>query len=118
MPRLLAPHEPTRNSPVPQGSPNSAVSLALLKEESMKSLTALLITSALLTGCMTLSGTYQLSLQDADGQPLPQNINMTAQGSGIYSARNAMCSVHPHATVIIRDLESGEELKSESPYKC
>lgn len=84
----------------------------------MKTLIALLGAVALLGGCMTLSGTYQLSLQDADGQPLPQNIKMTAQGSGIYSARNAMCSIHPHATVIIRDLESGEELKSESPYKC
>jgi len=84
----------------------------------MKHLIALLGAVALLTGCMTLSGTYQLSLQDAKGQPLSQNINMTAQGSGIYSARNAMCSAHPGATVIIRDLKSGEELKSESPYKC
>lgn len=84
----------------------------------MKSLTAVLTTSVLLTGCMTLSGTYQLSLQDAKGQPLPQNINMTAQGGGIYTVRNAMCSAHPGATVIIRDLKSGEELKSESPYKC
>lgn len=84
----------------------------------MKHLIALLGAVALLTGCMTLSGTYQLSLQDAKGQPLSQNINITAQGSGIYTVRNAMCSAHPGATVIIRDLKSGEELKSESPYKC
>ncbi len=84
----------------------------------MKNLIASMSVGALLCGCMTLSGTYQLSLQDATGKPLPQNISMTAQGSGIYSARNAMCSVHPDATVIIRDVQSGEELKSESPYKC
>ncbi|UQY34145.1 hypothetical protein K8U54_20925 [Pseudomonas fulva] len=84
----------------------------------MKHLIALLGAVTLLTGCMTLSGTYQLSLQDAKGQPLSQNINITAQGSGIYTVRNAMCSAHPGATVIIRDLKSGEELKSESPYKC
>lgn len=84
----------------------------------MKHLIALLGAVALLTGCMTLSGTYQLSLQDGKGQPLSQNINITAQGSGIYTVRNAMCSAHPGATVIIRDLKSGEELKSESPYKC
>lgn len=84
----------------------------------MKNLIASMSVGALLCGCMTLSGTYQLSLQDAKGQPLSQNINMTAQGSGIYTVRNAMCSAHPGATVIIRDLKSGEELKSESPYKC
>ncbi|YCH20285.1 hypothetical protein M1D96_14235 [Pseudomonas sp. D1-3] len=84
----------------------------------MKHLIALLGAVALLGGCMTLSGTYQLSLQDADGQPLARNMTMVAEGSGIYTVRNAMCSAHPGATVIIRDLKSGEELKSESPYKC
>jgi len=84
----------------------------------MRHLIVLLCTSALLTGCMTLSGTYQLSLQDAKGQPLAQNMTMVAEGSGIYTVRNAMCSAHPDATVIIRDLNSGEELKSESPHKC
>lgn len=84
----------------------------------MKNLIALLSASALLGGCMTLSGTYQLSLQDANGQPLAQNLSMVTEGSGIYTARNALCSAYPDATVIIRDAKNGEELKSESPYKC
>ncbi|TBV07022.1 hypothetical protein [Phytopseudomonas dryadis] len=71
-----------------------------------------------LAGCMTLSGTYALSLHSADGKPLTQNMRMVAQGSGIYGMRNAMCAAHPSAVVTITDLESGEELKSESPYQC
>nr|WP_218878571.1 hypothetical protein [Pseudomonas flavescens] len=67
---------------------------------------------------MTLSGVYELSLQDKDGKPLRQNMTMVAEGSGIYTMRNAMCSAHPGATVIIKDVESGAELKSESPYRC
>lgn len=84
----------------------------------MKNFAALLIASTLLAGCMTLSGTYQLSLQGADGQPLAKNMTMVAEGSGIYTIRNAMCSAYPGATVIIKDVESGAELKSESPYRC
>jgi hypothetical protein len=84
----------------------------------MKNLLVLLSAGALLGGCMTLSGTYQLSLQDANGQPMAKNMTMVAEGGGIYTMRNAMCATYPNATVIIRDLKSGEELKSESPYKC
>jgi hypothetical protein len=32
--------------------------------------------------------------------------------------RNALCLNHPGATVVIRDAKTGEELKSESPYRC
>ena len=71
------------------------MSLALLQEQSRKSLTALLIISVLLTGCMTLSGTYQLSLQDAKDQPVAQNMTMVAEGSGIDTMRNAVCSATP-----------------------
>lgn len=77
-----------------------------------------LLPAVLLSGCMTLSGVYELSLQGADGQPLAKNMTMVAEGSGIYTMRNAMCSAHPGATVIIKDAESGAELKSESPYRC
>ncbi|MCW2293409.1 hypothetical protein M2262_003459 [Pseudomonas sp. BIGb0408] len=80
--------------------------------------TLYLLPAALLSGCMTLSGVYELSLQDKDGKPLRQNMTMVAEGSGIYTMRNAMCSAHPGATVIIKDVESGAELKSESPYRC
>jgi hypothetical protein len=41
-----------------------------------------------------------------------------AQGSGIYTARNAFCEAFPGATVKIIDTSTGEEYKEESPYQC
>ncbi|WP_084307268.1 hypothetical protein [Phytopseudomonas flavescens] len=84
----------------------------------MKTIAAALATTVLVSGCMTLSGIYELSLQDKDGKPPGHNTRVVAQGSGIYSMRNAMCSAHPGATVIIKDAESDAELKSQSPYQC
>lgn len=71
-----------------------------------------------LAGCVTFSGNYVISAADADGRPLASNIRMTAEGSGIYSARNAICAANPGATVRIHDVQTGKELQSESPYKC
>lgn len=71
-----------------------------------------------LSGCVTLSGTYVVSATDAEGRDLSSNLRMTADGSGIYTARNAICSAHPGAVVHIRNLQTGEELRSESPHTC
>jgi len=78
--------------------------------------TALAIFS--LSGCVTLSGTYVVSATDAEGRDLSSNLRMTADGSRIYTARNALCAAYPGAVVHIKDLQTGEELRSESPYTC
>jgi len=71
-----------------------------------------------LSGCLTLSGLYTVTVVDAEGNDLMPGVNMMAEGSGIYSIRNAMCTRHPGAIVQIRDAKTGQELRSESPYKC
>lgn len=76
----------------------------------------LLILVGLTPGCLTLSGYYKVSGVDPDGNQLVGN--WYAQGRGIYSVRNAICSLHENATVIITDLRTGQPLSSESPYKC
>jgi len=78
--------------------------------------TALVICS--LSGCVTLSGTYVVSATDAEGRDLSSNLRMTADGSRIYTARNALCAAHLGAVVHIKDLQTGEELRKESPYTC
>ena len=82
----------------------------------MKKLT--LILALTLSACVTTSGTYSISALDEQGHPIKSNISMIATGSGIYSARNAMCINHPKATVMIKDINTGKELTSESPYQC
>jgi len=71
-----------------------------------------------LGGCLTLSGNYRVTATDANGQELNGGLDMIAQGSGIYPVRNGLCAVHRKAIIRITDLETGQELKSESPYKC
>jgi hypothetical protein len=72
----------------------------------------------LLTGCLVLFGTYTLAAYDANGKNLTEKIRLVAEGSSIYPMRNALCIANPGATVVIRDAKTGEELKSESPYRC
>jgi len=72
--------------------------------------------SLLLSGCVTLSGTYAVTAVRADGTPA--KVNIMAEGRGIYTARNAICASEPGATVTIKDARTGQELRSESPYKC
>lgn len=74
----------------------------------------------LLSGCLTMSGNYELKAESADGASLAGNIGMMAQGNGIYTARNAMCAAlkGKNARIRIYDLETGKELSSESPYRC
>lgn len=71
-----------------------------------------------LAGCVTLSGNYKVSLQNVPDGSAANNTEIRAQGSGIYTAINALCITHPGATVVVRDTITGEELKSESPHKC
>ncbi|GLQ98652.1 hypothetical protein [Dyella mobilis] len=69
-----------------------------------------------LAGCVTMSGSYKVTAVEKDGTPV--NVVMRAEGSSIYSARNAICSAHPGATVSIVDIATDKELSSESPYRC
>jgi len=73
---------------------------------------------ALLAGCMTLSGYYQLTAYNANGDVVMGDRKNIAEGSGIYTVRNALCGIPSVAVVVIRDNKTGEELKSESPYQC
>jgi hypothetical protein len=83
----------------------------------MKKIAVISICAAL-AGCVTLSGVYTVVARDpATGTDIP-GPRIIAQGSGIYTARNALCASHPKAVIVITDAKTGEELKSESPYKC
>ena len=72
----------------------------------------------MLGGCVTMSGEYAVTAQDASGAPLTNLGTFHAQGRNIYPVRNAMCLNAPGATVIIRDTVTGKELSGESPYHC
>lgn len=80
----------------------------------------ILVLSTILTlsGCVTLSGNYKVSLQSEPGEGSTGSPQIFAQGSGIYSAINALCINHPGAIVVVRNASTGQELKSESPHKC
>ena len=71
-----------------------------------------------LTACVTISGSYKVYAIDGAGKPINQNLNIIAQGSSIYSARNALCMNNPGAKIIIEDVKTGEALKDESGYQC
>ena len=81
----------------------------------MKNITILLL-ATLVSGCVTLSGIYTVTATQADGTAVP--VNVVAEGSGIYTARNGICAAFPGATVRIADRATGKELQSESPYRC
>ena len=72
----------------------------------------------LLSSCLTLSGTYRLRAIDEQGQELSSKIDMMAQGSGIYTSRNALCRLYPEAIVLIEDASTGQPLKGESGKRC
>jgi hypothetical protein len=76
----------------------------------------LLLSIASISGCVTMSGNFTVTGTKPDGSPIPTTIS--AQGSGIYSARNSFCLAYPGATVKIVDAKTGKEYASESPYKC
>ncbi len=71
-----------------------------------------------LTACVTLKGNYEIKAFDADSRPLDTGMVLTAAGSGIYTVRNALCQRYPKAKIIIVDMQTRQELASESPYQC
>jgi hypothetical protein len=84
----------------------------------MKNTICFFILSISLTGCMTLSGNYVLTAHAPNGEDLIKNSRWAAEGGGIYSVRNALCANYPGAIVVIKNITTGEELKSESPHQC
>jgi hypothetical protein len=85
------------------------------ERESMKYL--VIFSTLFLSACVTTSGTYTLSAIDATGKSI-NNQSLMASGRGIYTVRNALCNNHPGATIIIKDINTGKALSSESPYQC
>lgn len=84
----------------------------------MKAIPLLLAGSLLLLGgCKTFGGHYELDAVDANGHKLNKK-PFLAQGSGIYTVRNTLCTSYPKATVIIRDVDADQELAGESPHHC
>jgi len=77
-----------------------------------------IVVSLLCAGCVTLHGTYRLRAVDDQGVELSSKVSLMAQGSGIYSSRNALCASYPGATVLIEDAKTGQPLKGESPFRC
>lgn len=74
------------------------------------------VSALFLSACVTTSGNYNVTATQADGTPV--NASVMAQGSGIYTARNAFCEAFPGATVKIVDTSTDEEYVAESPYQC
>lgn len=80
---------------------------------------ALVIASGvLLSGCLTLSGNYEIKAYNQEGEQLDPKIVWYAEGRGVYTVRNALCMVHPEATLITIDLDTGKQHPSESPHRC
>lgn len=77
-----------------------------------------LYTALLLNACVTMSGTYHVYAVDTSGQPINNKVQLIAEGSRIYSIRNALCANHPNAKIIIKDTKTGRELDGESGYQC
>lgn len=78
----------------------------------------LLFAAMALTACVTLKGNYEINAFDAEGRLLNTGMVLTAAGSGIYTVRNALCQKFPKAKIIIVDVQTKQELASESPYQC
>ena len=70
------------------------------------------------SGCVTMSGNYTLDAYNTSGTLLNKNLVMQAQGRGIYGSRRALCQAYPKAIIIIKDIQTQEQLSSESPYQC
>ena len=67
---------------------------------------------------MTLSGNYEVSAVDQQGNPMGGGRRIIAAGGSIYTVRNALCINNPGSIVHIKSVETGNNLDSESPYQC
>ena len=81
-------------------------------------LALLIANGSLLSGCLTMSGNYEIKAYNQEGERLDPNMVWYAEGRGVYTVRNALCMAHPEATLITTDLETGDEHPSESPHRC
>jgi hypothetical protein len=92
------------------------------KKKTRKALTMkalfFLFSAMALTACVTLKGNYEIKAFDVEGRSLNTGMVLTASGSGIYTVRNALCQRYPKAKIIIVDMQTKQELASESPYQC
>lgn len=89
----------------------------MMKSPGFKNLALPLACSLLLLGgCVTTTGNYVVTAVDATGKPI--NAAFHVQGRHIYTARNGICAAHPKAVVMIRTLETRQNLDGESPYTC
>jgi hypothetical protein len=74
---------------------------------------------AVVSGCVTMSGSYRLTVADAQGSDATGGRTYLAGGgASLYSMRNGLCLANPGRTVRIVDADTGVELKRESPYRC
>lgn len=75
---------------------------------------------ALLLGaaCSTPQGYFGFEATDAQGKPINTGMVMTADGRGIYTVLSAYCSAYRGATIVIRNIQTKEELKPQSPHRC
>lgn len=79
----------------------------------MKKIFMMLAAISLLNGCVVMSGNYEVIAYDESGQVI-KGPRMMASGRGIYTAKIALCQVHPRASLKVMNTDTGEELKSES----
>ena len=77
-----------------------------------------IIATLFLGACALPKGHYQLKAIDSEGKELNNGLIMTAEGSRIYSVRNALCISYPKSRVVIFDVQTKQELAGESPYQC
>lgn len=72
----------------------------------------------MLQGCMTLSGHYAIDIYNDSGELINKKMKLMTEGSGIYTVINGACRAYPKSVIVITDIKTNEELKSESPHKC
>lgn len=84
----------------------------------MKYLLGTALAGIFFSGCMGVSGFYNLDAYNSSGELLTKNVRFTAEGSGLNTSINGMCSAFPKSTIIISNTKTGEQLAGTSPYQC
>jgi len=75
-----------------------------------------LLSALVLCGCTTLD--YGITVHDEQGNQRFSVNNREAPSSTLRSIKNSLCKLYPKSTLIVKDLNTGEEMDGESPYKC